>query len=188
MIICSRCGKENQDQFKYCLGCGLKLAAAAPAPAPAPAEPVRATSAAAQPSPVSRGFGQAPVSPGRQTMTPSSGPANAVPAAVPQKEPSRPRPAPAAHDMATAATTGCRRRRRRGTQAEWQHPPQVRYSRRQRMASQGARHFRSPFLRRRRVPSAPRWAWPLPCRRRPDRCSRPHLRLNPSSVLVAAKP
>ena len=38
MITCSRCGKENQDHYKFCLGCGAKLeAAAAPAPAPSPA-------------------------------------------------------------------------------------------------------------------------------------------------------
>jgi len=30
VIICSRCGKENQDQFKYCLGCGSKLQVAVP--------------------------------------------------------------------------------------------------------------------------------------------------------------
>ena len=45
MIICSRCGKENHDQFKYCLGCGLKLQTAAPAPAPA--EPPKQPQAAA---------------------------------------------------------------------------------------------------------------------------------------------
>ncbi len=36
MITCSRCGKENQDLYKFCLGCGAKLQAAAPAPKPAP--------------------------------------------------------------------------------------------------------------------------------------------------------
>jgi pSer/pThr/pTyr-binding forkhead associated (FHA) protein len=35
VITCSRCGKENQDLYKFCLGCGAKLqAAAAPAPKP----------------------------------------------------------------------------------------------------------------------------------------------------------
>ena len=42
MITCSRCGKENQDLYKFCLGCGAKLqtapgSGAAPAPKPAPA-------------------------------------------------------------------------------------------------------------------------------------------------------
>ena len=34
MITCSRCGKENQKHYKFCLGCGAKLEAPA-----APAEP-----------------------------------------------------------------------------------------------------------------------------------------------------
>lgn len=33
MITCSRCGKENQDHYKFCLGCGNEL----PKPVPAPA-------------------------------------------------------------------------------------------------------------------------------------------------------
>jgi hypothetical protein len=33
LITCSRCGKENQDHYKFCLGCGNELAKAAPAPA-----------------------------------------------------------------------------------------------------------------------------------------------------------
>jgi hypothetical protein len=39
LITCSRCGKENQDHYKFCLGCGAKLEAAAAAPAPAPTPP-----------------------------------------------------------------------------------------------------------------------------------------------------
>jgi pSer/pThr/pTyr-binding forkhead associated (FHA) protein len=31
LITCSRCGKENQDHYKFCLGCGAKLEAAAAA-------------------------------------------------------------------------------------------------------------------------------------------------------------
>jgi pSer/pThr/pTyr-binding forkhead associated (FHA) protein len=38
VIICARCGKENQDQHKFCLRCGAELGAAA-APPPAPAAP-----------------------------------------------------------------------------------------------------------------------------------------------------
>jgi hypothetical protein len=38
VITCSRCGKENQDLYKFCLGCGAKLQAGAPA-APKPAPP-----------------------------------------------------------------------------------------------------------------------------------------------------
>lgn len=46
MIICPKCGKENQDHYKYCLGCGAELpkdgGARAPVAAPpvAPAAPV----------------------------------------------------------------------------------------------------------------------------------------------------
>lgn len=38
MITCNRCGKENQDHYKFCLGCGSELVkpAAAPSPAAAP--------------------------------------------------------------------------------------------------------------------------------------------------------
>src|SRR5438045_2830040 len=27
MIVCNRCGKENQDHYKFCLGCGAELTA-----------------------------------------------------------------------------------------------------------------------------------------------------------------
>jgi pSer/pThr/pTyr-binding forkhead associated (FHA) protein len=32
LITCNRCGKENQDHYKFCLGCGNELARPAPAP------------------------------------------------------------------------------------------------------------------------------------------------------------
>src|ERR1700733_12020705 len=35
VITCNRCGKENQDHYKFCLGCGSELAKPVPAPAPA---------------------------------------------------------------------------------------------------------------------------------------------------------
>jgi pSer/pThr/pTyr-binding forkhead associated (FHA) protein len=31
MTVCNRCGKENQDHYKFCLGCGAELSAAKPA-------------------------------------------------------------------------------------------------------------------------------------------------------------
>ena len=44
MITCNRCGKENQDHYKFCLGCGNELAKAVPvAPAAAPSAPIPAT-------------------------------------------------------------------------------------------------------------------------------------------------
>src|SRR5581483_973333 len=48
LITCNRCGKENQDHYKFCLGCGNELTKAPPAPAPGPAvAPLGATVAAA---------------------------------------------------------------------------------------------------------------------------------------------
>ncbi len=50
MIVCNKCGKENQDHYKFCLGCGSELSAAPPAPpAPAPAPQVRPPVVAAAP-------------------------------------------------------------------------------------------------------------------------------------------
>jgi pSer/pThr/pTyr-binding forkhead associated (FHA) protein len=37
LITCSRCGKENQDHYKFCLGCGGEIARPAPAATAAPA-------------------------------------------------------------------------------------------------------------------------------------------------------
>jgi pSer/pThr/pTyr-binding forkhead associated (FHA) protein len=44
LITCNRCGKENQDHYKFCLGCGNELAKTVPtAPAAAPSAPIAAT-------------------------------------------------------------------------------------------------------------------------------------------------
>ncbi len=71
MIVCSTCGKENQDHYKFCLGCGSDLprpggdakplatatppagvaAVGGPAPAPAPAPVLDLTPAPAAPAP-----------------------------------------------------------------------------------------------------------------------------------------
>lgn len=34
MITCAKCGRDNEDHYKFCLGCGSSLAAQAPAPKP----------------------------------------------------------------------------------------------------------------------------------------------------------
>ncbi len=57
MIICSRCNKENQDHFKFCLGCGAKLAAPSAASvtqaaAKPPSEPQESAKAAQPVAPV----------------------------------------------------------------------------------------------------------------------------------------
>lgn len=55
MIVCHRCGKENQDHYKFCLGCGGSISAA-PAPvaasaAPDDSAPSGAASAGGEPEP-----------------------------------------------------------------------------------------------------------------------------------------
>jgi pSer/pThr/pTyr-binding forkhead associated (FHA) protein len=40
VTICARCGKENQDQHKFCLRCGAEIGTPAPAPAPPLPTPV----------------------------------------------------------------------------------------------------------------------------------------------------
>ena len=46
MLVCNRCGKENQDNYKFCLGCGsdLTVLRAAAAQNPAPAAPAAVAS------------------------------------------------------------------------------------------------------------------------------------------------
>jgi len=36
LITCNRCGKENQDHYKFCLGCGNELARPSLTPPPSP--------------------------------------------------------------------------------------------------------------------------------------------------------
>ena len=61
MIVCPRCGKENQDHYKFCLGCGAELprdAAHAPksftAPTPPAGFPAKGGSAGTPSAPVER--------------------------------------------------------------------------------------------------------------------------------------
>ena len=42
VITCNRCGKENQDHYKFCLGCGSELAKPVAAPAPSSNAPSQA--------------------------------------------------------------------------------------------------------------------------------------------------
>ena len=48
MIACGRCGKDNQDHYKFCLGCGAELKGASAPPAAAP--PAAAKPSAAKPA------------------------------------------------------------------------------------------------------------------------------------------
>ena len=131
MITCPKCSKDNQDHYKFCLGCGAELPrdaapkpfspqtpphgmraaqaqpaapAAAPAPAPAPAPNALALGSTVAISPGGGGV------PRPQPHVPAAAPAAAaIPPApatapVPQVAPQAPAPAPAA---AAAGTVPC---------------------------------------------------------------------------------
>ena len=55
MINCSNCGKENQDHYKFCLGCGARLAGMAAAPASPARSPGGTVVTPAQNPPVTAG-------------------------------------------------------------------------------------------------------------------------------------
>jgi len=66
VITCNKCGKDNQDHYKFCLGCGAELPRASHAPKPfaanTPPQGVpQAQSRAAQPAPVAAAPAAAPV-------------------------------------------------------------------------------------------------------------------------------
>lgn len=95
MITCPKCSKDNQDHYKFCLGCGSELphgapkpfAAPAPAPAPAPAVVPAADPFAAPPAapvPVASPQMAAPVPIAHQApeAQPAFGRVSAPPAAV----------------------------------------------------------------------------------------------------------
>lgn len=92
MIICSKCGKENQDRYKFCLGCGAQLTslgqpeAEQPAPGPGPG-----SAGAAGPA-------FTPISPTPPAGLPQVGSA----AALAVTEPERPEPPPTRPPMDAA--------------------------------------------------------------------------------------
>jgi hypothetical protein len=117
MTVCNRCGKENQDHYKFCLGCGAELTAApkpggdmammktmmadagaspaggAPLSGMGPLGPMRAPSAAVPPMP--RGSaggmpGMPPSGPLGGAMQPPMGPPPGVPGFSPGYAPPRP--------------------------------------------------------------------------------------------------
>lgn len=86
MINCSKCGKENQDHYKFCLGCGAELPkdkAPKPFKADTPSQGLssqglkQAASVQAAPAPT-----VAPAVPAAQAVQPSAAPAQAAPAPV----------------------------------------------------------------------------------------------------------
>src|SRR5690242_20949835 len=100
MTVCNRCGKENQDHYKFCLGCGAELTApkpdmgmmktmmAEPGQAPVAGAPLRGPSAV-MPQPVAPAMGRPtggmpggmpPAGPlGGPAMPPPMGPPPGVP-------------------------------------------------------------------------------------------------------------
>ncbi|MCB9538899.1 MAG: FHA domain-containing protein [Myxococcales bacterium] len=80
MIICPNCSRENEDHYKFCLGCGTELSKAAAAkPKPAPvAMPVPTVVPAAKATPQARSTPQA---------VPMARPASKVPTARPEPTP-----------------------------------------------------------------------------------------------------
>jgi hypothetical protein len=91
MTVCNRCGKENQDHYKFCLGCGAELTAA-PKPAGGGDMGMMKTMMA-DPAP---GFGPGPgpmgPPPGMPPGMPMPGPMGGGPG--PGRGPSGPQPAP----------------------------------------------------------------------------------------------
>ena len=86
MITCPKCSKDNQDHYKFCLGCGAELprdAAPKPFTPQTPSQGVKAAAAAPIASGVSGVVGAAPASPaasavvsgGGQAYSPPAGPA-----------------------------------------------------------------------------------------------------------------
>jgi pSer/pThr/pTyr-binding forkhead associated (FHA) protein len=73
VITCSRCGKENQKHYKFCLGCGAKLEV--PAPPPPTASAAAASEPAAAPA-------RAKTPPSSAPVAASPGPAAALPPLV----------------------------------------------------------------------------------------------------------
>ncbi|CAN5574695.1 hypothetical protein BH11MYX1_BH11MYX1_22670 [soil metagenome] len=89
MTVCNRCGKENQDHYKFCLGCGAELTApkagggdvammktmmADPSQSPVPGAPVRGSSQQMpQSNPMNRGMPGMPPS-GPLGSNPTQGP------------------------------------------------------------------------------------------------------------------
>jgi pSer/pThr/pTyr-binding forkhead associated (FHA) protein len=95
VITCLKCGKENQDHYKFCLGCGAELpraAAAKPFTAATPPQGVPAVAAIPAPAP-------APL------LTPSAAPPPVAPP-PPAAPPVAARP-PAAGPAGTSGTAPC---------------------------------------------------------------------------------
>jgi len=105
VINCAKCGKENQDHYKFCLGCGAELAkSAAPKPfnpdTPPHGQPaLRASAAPRSASPAAGG-----ISAGTTSSGASARPAQ--PAPIPTDPPAAPVAAPSGQAAANVITSG----------------------------------------------------------------------------------
>jgi hypothetical protein len=100
VITCPKCGKDNQDHYKFCLGCGAELPRdAAPKPFSPQTPPQGMKAAAAQAAPGPASAGQPPPSALAQTAAVSPGsiarPNLGPPVAAPPPVAPAPAPAPA---------------------------------------------------------------------------------------------
>jgi FHA domain/zinc-ribbon domain len=105
VIICTRCGKENQDQHKFCLRCGAELGAGGPPAGPPDGGAAMAKTMMADPSqlpaatsgqPAGGGFGGAPFIAPTPFQPPGSAPVPlpGMPPASPGLPPSKPKSSP----------------------------------------------------------------------------------------------
>jgi pSer/pThr/pTyr-binding forkhead associated (FHA) protein len=89
VIICSKCGKENQDRYKFCLGCGAQLTSLNPPPeaeqpAPVPG-PGPAQAPAQAPAEGAAGPAFTPISPTPPAGLPKVGSAAALAVTEPEQ-------------------------------------------------------------------------------------------------------
>jgi pSer/pThr/pTyr-binding forkhead associated (FHA) protein len=90
LITCPKCGKENQDHYKFCLGCGAELPRAGAAKPFSAQTPPQGVPQQAAPQPRASGPAPAPAA------VPSAAPAAAVP-----------RPGPSGAPVAAGSTVSC---------------------------------------------------------------------------------
>ena len=93
MITCAKCGKENQDHYKFCLGCGAELPRDAAPKAFSPKTPAHGMKAAAAAPPPAPNFAPPPAAP--NFAPPPAAPAAPAPNFAPPPA-APPRPAAAA--------------------------------------------------------------------------------------------
>lgn len=77
MIVCPNCGKENQDHYKFCLGCGAELPRGAQPKAFSPQTPSRGLAAHAPAGPAVAAAAAAPVAAAAVAAAPAPAPAPA---------------------------------------------------------------------------------------------------------------